>query len=117
MAIVNSGAAARRSTCLPLLPGEVADEVEVAVHGVLPHLLGDLFVVEQAAQLLEAVVAEPPSAAAQGDDDGALEEAVEVDDEVVGTAAERPVETRASPAGGPRSVPAGTPSARSCGAR
>ena len=68
------------------ISGEISDEVEVAVHGVLPHLFGDLFVVEEAASLLQAVVAVFPPSSAEQDDCGALEQTVEIDHQVVGTA-------------------------------
>ncbi len=80
----------RRKTGRPRFPGDMAHEVEVAVHGVLPHLFGDFFVVEEAAQLLQAVVAELSFSAAEEDDYGALEQTVEVDDQIVRAAPEIP---------------------------
>src|SRR5512137_1478505 len=72
---------------------QVARKIEVSIHGVLAHVLGDLLGEDEAASLLQAVVAEPAFPPAQQNEDGALEEAVKVDDDLVGPVAERAEKT------------------------
>jgi len=71
----------RRLACLY---GQIGRKVQITIHGVFAHVFRDFLVVEQTASLLHAVVAQLPDAAAQSDQDGALEKAVKVDDQVIG---------------------------------
>jgi hypothetical protein len=77
------GGPLRNRLPVPAPTAEIMHEVQVAVHGVLPHVFVDLFVVEESAQFLQAVVAESATTAACRDDDGALQKTVEIDDQVV----------------------------------
>ncbi len=84
---------------------QVARQIEVSIHGVLAHVLGDLLAEDEAASLLQAVVAEPAFPPAQENENGALEEAVKIDDDLVGPVAER-AEKTPDLAGDGRAVPA-----------
>ncbi len=84
---------------------EVAREIEIALHGVLGHVLGDLLVEKKPASLLQTVVAELALSPAQEDENGALEEAVEINHQIVGPVAKGVQKARDLPEDSP-AVPA-----------
>ena len=62
---------------------QITNEIEVTIDGMFLHVLENLFVKEKAGELLHAVVAQFSFAAAEKNNHGALEQAVEIDDEII----------------------------------